>query len=459
MTSRAAKYRRISDDREGDELGVTRQDEDLNAFAAQQGYAVVEDYADNDRSASTKARRERPEYQRMLRDAKAGRFDVVIAYTAARLTRRPREFEDLIELAQGCGIRFEYIRSPSFDLNTADGRQVARMLAATDAAESERIGERVSRAIRQRAERGLPRSGFTGVGYAGDAVIEAEAALVREGYARVLAGAGLRGVAALWNEAGMTTRHGNPWVAQTVGSVLRNPRNAGFVVLQGEVLPGVEASWPALVDQDLWGAVVARLDDPARRTTPGGRVRHLLSGTATCGICGATVAAGRSTHGSRDRTIKCSTARHLERSADDIEAYVIEVVLARLRRPDAKALFRPTPPDLRPLQRRAGELRAQRLTLAGDLDVDLAFAKARDRRLRDELARVDAEISTRSPGSAALAAFDTDADPGEVWAGLDLDARRAAVEELVQVVVMPVGRGRARSFDPDSVTVTEREVV
>src|SRR4051812_19728262 len=119
MTSRAAKYRRISDDREGDELGVTRQDEDLKAFAAQRGYAVVEDYADNDRSASTKARRERPEYQRMLRDAKAGRFDVVIAYTAARLTRRPREFEDLIELAQGCGIRFEYIRSPSFDLNTA----------------------------------------------------------------------------------------------------------------------------------------------------------------------------------------------------------------------------------------------------------------------------------------------------------------------------------------------------
>ncbi len=157
---RAAKYRRISDDSEGLELGVGRQDADLDEFARQHGYEVVSDYVDNDAGASTRSRKPRPGFDQLLVDARAGKFDVIISYTASRLTRRPRENEDLIDLAQNHGIRIEYIRSPSFDLNTADGRMVARVLGSNDTAEAERTAERVARKRRSTAEQGLSSGGF-----------------------------------------------------------------------------------------------------------------------------------------------------------------------------------------------------------------------------------------------------------------------------------------------------------
>src|SRR5262245_55540557 len=151
--TRAVRYRRISDDPEGRALGVTDQGDDIDRLAKRLGLTVVGDYVDNDISASTRTTKERPDYDRMLADARAGAFDVIMCYSSSRLTRRPRENEDLIELAQRYGIRYVYVQSPEWDLNTADGREYARMAAVRDAAESERISERVQRAARRRAER------------------------------------------------------------------------------------------------------------------------------------------------------------------------------------------------------------------------------------------------------------------------------------------------------------------
>src|SRR5688572_33310973 len=132
---KAAKYRRISDDREGRELGVTRQNEDLDKLAERNGLTIVADYCDNDISASTRSQKRRPEYQRMLVDARAGKFDVILGYSSSRLTRRPRELEEQIDLAEECGTRFLYVASPSFDLNPSAGRTVARGPAAMGAGE------------------------------------------------------------------------------------------------------------------------------------------------------------------------------------------------------------------------------------------------------------------------------------------------------------------------------------
>jgi hypothetical protein len=54
-------------------------------------------------------------------------------------------------------------------------------------------------------------------------------------------------------------------------------------------------------------------------------------------------------------------------------------------------------------------------------------------------------------------------DPAKVWAGLDLSRKRAIVDVLVDVVILPAKRGRRPGwrpgetyFDPDSVRVTWR---
>ena len=157
------------------------------------------------------------------------------------------------------------------------------------------------------------------------------------------------------------------------------------------------------------------------------------------------------------RVWRCTEGLHLSRKAEPIEEYVVEVVLARLRRRDAAKLFRSAAPDLSPLRARAKELRRQREALASDLDVDLEFAKARDRRLRDELERIEAEVAAKS-GRSALAPFASAKDPAEVWAGLDMDARREVVRELMVVEILPAGRGRVTPFDPTTaVRLTPRQ--
>src|SRR5947209_6478354 len=119
MGTRAAIYLRISDDREGQRLGVERQLEDCRARADREGWEVAEVFEDNDTGASTKSRKARRNYARMIERAAAGEFDVLLAYSNSRLTRRPLEFEALIELSLTTGVRICTVVSGDDDLATA----------------------------------------------------------------------------------------------------------------------------------------------------------------------------------------------------------------------------------------------------------------------------------------------------------------------------------------------------
>ncbi len=433
---------------------MQRQNADLDAYAAARGYTIVGDYCDNDVGASTRSRKKRPQYEAMLAACRAGALDVVIAYTSSRLTRRPREFEDVIEVAERHGVRFEFIRSPSFDLNTADGRMIARMLAAADAAEAERTGERVAREARQRAEDGRPPRGRA-LGYTRDgmALDEPAATAVREAYEAILAGGGgLFATARHWNELGLLTCHGNPFAANSVRDVLRNPRYAALPVLAGKLLPGVEPRWPAIVEPDVWHGVQAVLGDPGRRWTTTNVRSHLLSGVARCGVCGDRLTSGTAAR-TRARTLACK-GRHLARVAQPIEDLAAAVVIERMGRKDAaRLLARPTV-DLMPLRTRAAGLREQRAALAADTSLELDFAAARDRALVAELRGLEAKLDAATTRSV-LAPFGKGRDPREVWAGLGLDERRAVINELMTLTVLPPGRG-ARVFRPESVRLAWR---
>jgi DNA invertase Pin-like site-specific DNA recombinase len=62
------QYERISQDREGKALRVTRQREDYDELCERNGWSIAARCRDNDRSASTKSKKLRPDYERMLRD-------------------------------------------------------------------------------------------------------------------------------------------------------------------------------------------------------------------------------------------------------------------------------------------------------------------------------------------------------------------------------------------------------
>lgn len=308
---RAARYRRISDDREGLELGVARQDEDTMALCVRNGYQVVADLCDNDISASTLSSKARPQYDEMMRRGRAGEFDVIVAYTSGRITRRPRENEDLIELAERHGVRFAYVASPAFDLNTADGRHVARILAAGDAAEPERIGERVRRKLQQRRDGGLTYNGAARFGYAkiGPAtyeLVQPEADLLLEAYRKIVSGqASFEAIANAWNAMGVTTTKGGRWTRQTLRHMMCNGFGLGVIRENPKTKLGKRSAMGAFVERtngvhpiitteeeagELWRAFKARHDlNKETREDQNAQARstrttheHMLSGLILC---------------------------------------------------------------------------------------------------------------------------------------------------------------------------------
>jgi len=77
---RAGIYLRQSLDQTGEGDAVARQLKDCKALCDRKGWTVADTYNDNDTSAS--ALKPRKEYQRLLRDVRAGLIDVVRSGTS-----------------------------------------------------------------------------------------------------------------------------------------------------------------------------------------------------------------------------------------------------------------------------------------------------------------------------------------------------------------------------------------
>lgn len=467
MTKRAGIYCRISEDREGRELGVTRQEEDCRALAARHGLTVVDVYRDNDISASTRTRAKRPAYRRLIEDAKAGKVDSIIAYTSSRLTRRLREHEDLIDLATDYGVTYHYVRSPSFNLNDSQGRTVARMCAVQDAGEAEQIAERVTRAKLQAATEGRFRGGRRPYGFESDGVEvrETEAEVIRYMARQILAGTSVRGLAADLNGKGHTTSMGQPWRQDAVRAVLLRARNAGLIEHRGEIIG--PAVWEPIISQDMWHGIRAVLLDPARikNKAPFGRV-YPGSGIYLCGLCddGTTVTSSQT---SRKRpaaipAYTCRTKRHIVRSCREVDAYITAIIVARLSKPDAKAALAPQGRDTTALWVEAKKLRDRLDELAALYDegvIDGRQLREGSLKTRARLEVVEAEIGQANKGSL-LEGLTDEVDVEAWWQRLDLDRQRLIIDTLMTVKLLASGRGRPAGwragdsyFRPETVTV------
>ena len=127
----SAVYLRISKDKglgtEDEGLAVDRQRKDIHKLLKAKGWEIGKEYLDNDVSASGKV--PRPEYERMLADFEAGEIDAITAWKLDRLWRVPKELEHIIDLVEKTSLTVATVDS-DIDLNTSQGRVMARVLTA-----------------------------------------------------------------------------------------------------------------------------------------------------------------------------------------------------------------------------------------------------------------------------------------------------------------------------------------
>ena len=286
--TRAVLYVRISDDPEGLEKGVERQEADCRAYAESLGYEVVEVFRENDTSAfkqrtitlptGEKVRRVvRPRFRALLGFLARGGAEAMIAYDLDRAVRDPRDLEDLIDAKVLYGFRV-LSTTGSLRLDNDSDIAMARVLVAMANKSSADTARRVARASKQQALDGKWHGGRAPYGYRmGDStlyVIPEHAALIREAADRVLAGESLYLITRTWNERGERTGNGVEWSEKALAQVLRNPALKGVRIYRPIPPDGrsaevpevnvIEGNWPAILNPDRWQEVVDVLERPPR---------------------------------------------------------------------------------------------------------------------------------------------------------------------------------------------------
>ena len=240
----------------------------------------------------------RPEFERLLADLERGAIDGVVAYDLDRFARQPADLERAIRIFDARpGLVFATVQQ-DLDLSTSDGRTMARVMVAFANKSSMDTSRRIKRKNLELAQQGVPRSTRRPFGYEDDKITirRSEAQLVRQAARDVLAGVGLHTIARQWNEQGVRTPYGNPWLQSVLKSMLVSPRMAGFRIHQRQIARDangepVMTKREPLLDLGTWESVCAVLNDPERirrHTYPGGRKR-LLSGLVRCGTCGVSM--------------------------------------------------------------------------------------------------------------------------------------------------------------------------
>ena len=451
-TTRAAVYVRISMDREGAGLGVQRQEEDCRAYCAARGWDVAEVYVDNDVSATSS--KPRPSWVRLLADIEAGSVDAIVVWHIDRMTRKPRELEDVIDIAEKSGIQLGTVTG-DVDLSTPTGRMIARMLGAAARHEAEHKGERQRRQRQQAAEAGRPhKTGRRPFGYLDDFVTAhpVEAPFVADAARRVLAGESLGSVTRSLNELGVMTTMGKQWTYSGLRQILLTAR------ISGRRETGATSSNRVgeIVALDCWDAIITPEQSDRLRTMLTSKTRpkgattrkHLLSGLLSCSLCGASMAAGsRASAGKGPHTYRCnSIARRADGvtfgcgrvtvTRDNADKHVVDMVLTAIDSPELIERLRDRE-EVDPLL--VEQVRRDEQEL-----IDIASDRADGSITRGEWAtmreKIDARLQlnkaklARQTNTSSLSLLDGEGDMRERFAALNLGQKRAVISAVLETV-------------------------
>ena len=137
---RAALYMRVSTVDQHPETQLY----DLRQMAAQRGLEIVREITD--KISGTKARR--PGLEELMRDARHGKFDIVLVWACDRIARSTRHFLELLDEFNRLNIEFVSFRE-QIDTGGPLGRAIVVIIGAIAELERSLIVERVRSGMRR----------------------------------------------------------------------------------------------------------------------------------------------------------------------------------------------------------------------------------------------------------------------------------------------------------------------
>lgn len=303
LPRRAAAYVRVSTDDQA-ELSPDSQLEEIRKYAHREGMLLLDEYIYIDAGISGKKAERRPEFMRMIAQAKEDcrPFSVILLWKFSRFARNQEEsiFYKSV-LRSKCGVEVVSVTEPL----TAGpfGSLIERIIEWMDEFYSIRLSQEVKRSMTVNARRGKLQAS-PAFGYRADGgkliPLPDEAAHVRRIFDRFVSGSGIWNIAQELNSLGLRTHRGNPFENRTVEYILRNPVYIGKLrwnpsgrsrrdFLDESVIIADGGHEP-LVSPEVWEAAQDRLDrlkaQFSRKARPAGELKHWLSGLVRCSACG-----------------------------------------------------------------------------------------------------------------------------------------------------------------------------
>jgi DNA invertase Pin-like site-specific DNA recombinase len=449
----AGIYARISSDRDGDNLAISRQLQDCAQLATNRGWTIVERYVDSDISAYSGKRR--AEYLRMLDDIDAGAIEAVVVYHADRLHRHPRELEDFIDLCHRTQTKLATV-SGDLDLSTHEGQLLARITGAVARKESDDKSRRIRRKHEELAVAGKVSGGGTRpYGYEVDkrTIRPEEAEVIRDCARRVIAGDSLRSICIGLNERPIPTVTGKSWTPQTLRRMLMSPRISGQREHHGEIV--AKAEWPAIITPRQTQQLQAKLGDPDRRTNRASR-RYLLTRLLRCSHCsGALVARPRD---DGRRRYVCASGPGFSGCgkttviADPVERFIAQAVLHRLETPRLPEAMKRTTADARGAEWQAEVDRRQaQLDELAELWADSEITRSEWLKARTPIEKrlsvAKKKLAALNRTTVLLPFIDDAQRLREQWQTMTLSRQHQIIAATLQYVEVRPGRRGYNRFD------------
>ena len=298
-TKRAAIYARVSDKSQDTEekTSISEQISDMEAHCERRGLTITARYQEVGRGWS----KNRPEFQRMLADAKRGRFDTIVCWKSDRLSRGMYPAAALMEVIEAYQIDLEAVLD-AIDMKTFG------LMAAIGKIELDNFRERASMGKRGAAKQGRIPVNNVPYGYRlGEGrrpvVEEAEAEVIRRVFRMyVREGMGARVIAKLLTAEGVPTpRAVGKWYDGTVTRILRHEAYRGtwwfgkrrHVATEHGTrrYDRPEDEWvgvpfPPVVDDEIWEQAQEAKKQRLTRSGRNTKLFYLLQHLVRCAECG-----------------------------------------------------------------------------------------------------------------------------------------------------------------------------
>lgn len=322
--TRVCLYLRMSSD--GQDKSIASQRAALKKYATEKGYKIVGEYVDEGISGDATERR--AGFLRMVADAPARKFDLILCWDQDRFGRfDPIEGGYWIKPIRDAGIALETIADGRVDWNSLASRltwavkQEGKRAYLDDISRNTLRGKadsiRAGRWASSKTPYGFTRKdarGANGKRIDGRLYVDdSKAHIVCQIFDQIDAGQTLRQVAMWLNDRGIKSPGGGLWHRSTVAAMISNPAYIGHTVwnrrrqgkyssiVNGSLAPAggrtrcrepdqwivVENTHDGIISIEQFDRVQVKLSSNKGRTSPTSDPGYILKGLLVCGHCGS----------------------------------------------------------------------------------------------------------------------------------------------------------------------------